>query len=163
MARRKSFKLGGARLNLSKSGIGVSTGVKGFRVSSGPRGTRLTTRNPITGTRHSTSLSPSTRNRRQAERIQETVADPRAGLIAHRHIVRLETKYLNHEKEVTNIVRTMGKKHWELEMRSTPTTGGKETVSTLTFVQYTKKKKAPKAPVKGSVSKKGGLLARMFS
>jgi len=36
---RKSVSLGGGtRLNFSKSGIGVSTGVKGFRISSGPRG-----------------------------------------------------------------------------------------------------------------------------
>ena len=35
---RKSMKLGPFRLNLSKSGIGVSAGVKGFRVSTGPRG-----------------------------------------------------------------------------------------------------------------------------
>jgi hypothetical protein len=36
---RKSFKIApGVRLNLSKSGIGVSAGVKGFRVGTGPRG-----------------------------------------------------------------------------------------------------------------------------
>lgn len=38
---RKSIKFGPMRLNLSKSGIGVSAGVKGFRVSTGPRGTYL--------------------------------------------------------------------------------------------------------------------------
>ncbi|WP_268884934.1 DUF4236 domain-containing protein [Lolliginicoccus suaedae] len=35
---RKSVKAGPFRFNLSKSGIGVSTGVPGFRVGSGPRG-----------------------------------------------------------------------------------------------------------------------------
>lgn len=35
---RKSIKVGPVRFNLSKSGIGVSTGIKGFRVGSGPRG-----------------------------------------------------------------------------------------------------------------------------
>jgi len=35
---RKSVKVGPLRFNLSKSGIGVSAGVKGFRVGSGPRG-----------------------------------------------------------------------------------------------------------------------------
>lgn len=35
---RKSFRAGPLRLNLSKSGLGVSAGVKGFRVGSGPRG-----------------------------------------------------------------------------------------------------------------------------
>lgn len=35
---RKSFRIGPARLNLSKSGIGISAGVKGARVGVGPRG-----------------------------------------------------------------------------------------------------------------------------
>ncbi|MCS5596723.1 MAG: DUF4236 domain-containing protein [Alphaproteobacteria bacterium] len=35
---RKSIKAGPLRFNLSKSGVGVSAGVKGFRVGSGPRG-----------------------------------------------------------------------------------------------------------------------------
>lgn len=35
---RKSVNLGGLRFNLSKSGVGVSTGFKGFRIGSGPRG-----------------------------------------------------------------------------------------------------------------------------
>jgi hypothetical protein len=38
---RKSINMGPVRLNLSKSGLGVSTGVKGLRVSVGPRGTYL--------------------------------------------------------------------------------------------------------------------------
>lgn len=35
---RKSVSVGPLRFNLSKSGIGVSTGIRGFRVGSGPRG-----------------------------------------------------------------------------------------------------------------------------
>lgn len=35
---RKSVRLGPLRLNLSKSGVGVSTGIKGLRVGTGPRG-----------------------------------------------------------------------------------------------------------------------------
>lgn len=35
---RKSIKAGPFRFNLSKSGVGVSAGVKGFRVGTGPRG-----------------------------------------------------------------------------------------------------------------------------
>ncbi len=35
---RKSIRLGPVRLNLSKSGIGTSIGIKGFRIGSGPRG-----------------------------------------------------------------------------------------------------------------------------
>jgi hypothetical protein len=36
---RKSVKFGPMRFNFSKSGIGVSAGVKGARVSMSPRGT----------------------------------------------------------------------------------------------------------------------------
>ena len=47
---RKSIKLfGGLRLNLSKSGVGISGGVKGARVSIGPRSTRTTLSVPGTG------------------------------------------------------------------------------------------------------------------
>src|SRR5437764_3769725 len=38
---RKSIKFGAFRLNLSKSGVGVSTGVKGARSSTGPSGTKV--------------------------------------------------------------------------------------------------------------------------
>jgi len=39
---RKAFRLGSLlRLNISKSGMGVSVGVKGLRVSLGPRGNEL--------------------------------------------------------------------------------------------------------------------------
>jgi len=35
---RKSLKLGPLRLNLSKSGLGGSFGIKGFRIGTGPKG-----------------------------------------------------------------------------------------------------------------------------
>jgi hypothetical protein len=35
---RKAFNFGPIRLNLSKSGLGVSVGVKGARISTGPNG-----------------------------------------------------------------------------------------------------------------------------
>jgi len=35
---RKSIRVGPLRFNLSKSGVGISAGVRGFRVGSGPRG-----------------------------------------------------------------------------------------------------------------------------
>ena len=38
---RKAFRFGPFRLNLSKSGVGASVGVKGLRVSTGPHGTEL--------------------------------------------------------------------------------------------------------------------------
>ena len=38
---RKSVKFGPIRFNISKSGIGVSTGVKGARIATGPSGTYI--------------------------------------------------------------------------------------------------------------------------
>ncbi|WP_080727545.1 DUF4236 domain-containing protein [Ralstonia solanacearum] len=35
---RQSIKVGPLRFNFSKSGVGVSTGVKGLRIGTGPRG-----------------------------------------------------------------------------------------------------------------------------
>ena len=35
---RKAFRVGPFRLNLSKSGLGLSTGIPGFRIGTGPRG-----------------------------------------------------------------------------------------------------------------------------
>lgn len=47
---KKSIKLGkGVRLNISKSGVGISGGVKGFRVGMGPKGLRTTASIPGTG------------------------------------------------------------------------------------------------------------------
>jgi hypothetical protein len=45
----RSIKAGPFRINFSKSGVGVSAGVKGFRVGVGPRGTRVTSSIPGTG------------------------------------------------------------------------------------------------------------------
>ena len=54
---RKSISLpGGFRINLSKSGVGASWGVKGLRVGTGPRGTRLNAYIPGTGLGWTTSL-----------------------------------------------------------------------------------------------------------
>ena len=38
---RKSIGLGPFRVNLSKSGVGLSTGIKGARISAGPSGTKV--------------------------------------------------------------------------------------------------------------------------
>jgi hypothetical protein len=35
---RKAFNIGPIRINLSKSGLGASVGVRGARISTGPRG-----------------------------------------------------------------------------------------------------------------------------
>lgn len=53
----KSIKLGKhTRLNFSKSGVGISTGVKGLRTSIGPRGTRVTASIPGSGLSYQTRI-----------------------------------------------------------------------------------------------------------
>lgn len=64
---RKSFKIGkGTRINLSKSGIGVSSGVKGARVSVNQKGVRQTASIPGTGMSYSTYKSHNSRSRSSA-------------------------------------------------------------------------------------------------
>lgn len=57
---RKSVNLGGGlKLNFSKSGVGLSGGVKGARISTGPRGTYLNLSIPGTGIGYRTRLGGS--------------------------------------------------------------------------------------------------------
>ena len=65
---RRSVKIGKhTRLNFSKSGVGVSTGVKGARVSVGPHGARETLSVPGTGIRY--TKQSSWRQKQQKEKI----------------------------------------------------------------------------------------------
>jgi hypothetical protein len=57
---RKTIGIGGgARINLSKSGVGISVGVKGLRVGTGPRGARITASIPGTGLSYTKQFGPS--------------------------------------------------------------------------------------------------------
>lgn len=57
---RKSVKAGPFRINLSKSGIGLSAGMPGFRVTQSSRGRRYTTFNiPGSGMSYRTSSTSS--------------------------------------------------------------------------------------------------------
>lgn len=64
---RKSFKIGGVRINLGKSGVGASVGVKGLRVGVGPRGARVSTSLPGSGLSHSTRVGSRSARQRQQE------------------------------------------------------------------------------------------------
>ena len=67
---RKSIKVGPVRFNLSKSGIGVSGGVKGFRAGTGPRGNYIHMgrggvyyrKTLSSGGRHTSPVPPSLQN-----------------------------------------------------------------------------------------------------
>lgn len=80
---RKSINLGGGvRLNLSKSGIGISAGVKGARVSIGPRGIRTSVGIPGTGIYYSTEQSLRSLGAPQAKSpvYQQTISNPYLGV-----------------------------------------------------------------------------------
>ena len=65
---RKSFNIGPLRINISKSGIGFSLGVKGFRVSRSAKGKMTATASlPGTGLSYVQDLD--------ADSIQDTIED----------------------------------------------------------------------------------------
>ena len=65
---RKSFNIGPLRINISKSGIGFSLGVKGFRIGRSAKGKMTATASlPGTGLSYVQDLD--------AESIQETIED----------------------------------------------------------------------------------------
>ena len=65
---RKSINIGPLRINISKSGIGFSLGVKGFRVSRSAKGkTTATASLPGTGLSYVQNLDP--------DSIQDTIED----------------------------------------------------------------------------------------
>lgn len=68
---RKSINLGGgARLNLSKKGVGMSMGTKGFRVGVGPRGITKTASIPGTGISYRTETSLKTGRQASNREVQ---------------------------------------------------------------------------------------------
>ncbi|SCL87976.1 DUF4236 domain-containing protein [Sporanaerobacter sp. PP17-6a] len=80
---RKSTKIGkSTRLNISKSGIGVSTGVKGFRVGVGPKGVRKTTSIPGTGVYYTEQKSWGSINKgSKGERIDQPYLSPQDSMM----------------------------------------------------------------------------------
>ena len=77
----KSIRLGKfIRLNISKGGLGVSAGVKGFRVGVGPRGARVTTGVPGTGLSYSTQLGGGSAKTRRGRGVGTQKVDARPPL-----------------------------------------------------------------------------------
>ena len=104
---RKSVNLGGGlRLNFSKSGIGLSGGVKGARISTGPRGTYMNLSIPGTGIGYRTRLGGSTssyRNTSSSSRYpyQKTIVNEYTG---ETRTVRASTQWeLNEQVRNTEI------------------------------------------------------------
>ena len=65
---RKSIKVGPARINISKSGVGYSVGTKGARISKSAKGkTKITTGIPGTGVSYSKSIGGKKKSKKQAK------------------------------------------------------------------------------------------------
>lgn len=67
---RKSIKIGkGVRLNVSKRGIGLSAGVKGFRIGTGPSGSRMRATVPGTGVYYEKRLGAKTTSKNNSSHV----------------------------------------------------------------------------------------------
>lgn len=104
---RKSVNLGGGiRLNFSKSGIGLSGGVKGARISTGPRGTYMNLSIPGTGIGYRTRLGGSNTSYRSSSSssrypYQKTIVNEYTG---ETRTVRASTQWeLNEQVRNTEI------------------------------------------------------------
>ena len=104
---RKSVKLGGGlRLNFSKSGIGLSGGVKGARISTGPRGTYMNLSIPGTGIGYRTKIGGSNKTYRNTSTstrypYQKTIVNEYTG---ETRTVRASTQWeLNEQVRNTEI------------------------------------------------------------
>jgi hypothetical protein len=72
---RKSFRAGPVRFNISKSGIGMSTGVKGLRLGTGPRGAYVAGGRGALRFRQSLPTATTT-TRSRAGSLQSTLSNP---------------------------------------------------------------------------------------
>ncbi len=97
----KSIRVGKHfRINVSKSGIGASVGVKGLRVGTGPRGSRITATVPGTGISHSTRIGGRKQPHRKPSasstaRPKPVTRIPSPGILAPKHKKEI-VKGLNH-------------------------------------------------------------------
>lgn len=80
---RRSITAGPFRFNVSRSGLGVSTGVPGFRVGSGPRGNFVSVGG--NGVRYRTTVNPQVSARPAAP-----TPAPHTGTAAIRRAARLD-------------------------------------------------------------------------
>lgn len=84
---RKSKNFGPIRLNFSKSGVGVSAGVKGFRVSKRARGGVTATASiPGTGVSYSKTIIPAKSKRGAAKKSGKETAPAAQGRRAGTYI-----------------------------------------------------------------------------
>ncbi|MBN1217505.1 MAG: DUF4236 domain-containing protein [Anaerolineae bacterium] len=83
---QRSIRLGKfIRLNISKSGVGVSAGVRGLRISTGPRGTHLNVGLPGTGLSYRKQLRSKSNKRQERPEAQASAQTaPRQAILPER-------------------------------------------------------------------------------
>lgn len=125
----KSIRLGkNTRLNLSKSGMGFSTGVKGFRVGVGPRGVKTTTSIPGTGISHTTQHSLKPKKRAASAKVPVTARPTDDGkVIVEVYGEKIKEQRADKPLKLTARDRKKGmriaKKHMKAERRAARRTG----------------------------------------
>jgi hypothetical protein len=95
---RKSIKVGPFRINLSKSGVGLSGGVKGACISTGPRGTELHLGRK--GVYYRKKLGGISQGRQTSSDAQTTSFYPQVDL--------RNSVYLTYQSGYADVVRTIG-------------------------------------------------------
>lgn len=89
---RKGIRVGPLRFNLSNSGVGISTGIKGFRISSGPRGNYV---NIGRGGLYYRAAIPSPKSQSIPEVVQPRFSDPEIPTGTHDPLIKLQTENIS--------------------------------------------------------------------
>lgn len=89
---RKSISVGPLRFNLSKSGIGVSAGIKGFRVGMGPRGNYV---HMGRGGIYYRATIPTGRSNSQSPSVTEPEQFPQIPVETHTPLVEIESAHVS--------------------------------------------------------------------
>lgn len=109
---RKSVKVGPFRFNLSKSGIGISTGIKGFRIGTGPRGNYVHMGRG--GIYYRTSLTPKKSKRAAGTNIKPL---PLKDFDENRSLTEIESGSVLHMVDSTSLslLEEIRRKHKQLK------------------------------------------------
>lgn len=114
---RRSIRIAkGVKLNVSKSGFGISAGVPGARISAGPAGVRATAGIPGTGLSWSQNLAFGSRGNTQGSRMTKTeIVD---ALCNRNDVIGEVTRTLRSQMpELISLSKDAGKTHgWPIEI-----------------------------------------------
>lgn len=92
---RKSVSVGPIRFNFSKSGIGISAGIPGFRIGMGPKGNYV--HMGAGGLYYRATLDPEQSTRRRLEQQQQT---EQAAEVLHDGFVDIDSKHISELRDI---------------------------------------------------------------